>query len=350
MSDINSPALFFGMDLSRLRQDWMVAINEIAAWPPFRWLAPDFVTRLKLPNGDTADFVDASRGASKVARQTGKARFAGYLLPNDLVLWHKMQLPKLSPDAVRSAVELQARSVSPFNSDDVVWAYQASNTADQTSETSVAITSRKLVSKQIESLGANSAGLKDSEVWAQMPDGKDFLVLNGFGENLRKRYAMKWRAVNTGLLALLVAIGVAAAVTPTLQLRNRALQADQEYSKLRALTDPIVHQREMFLRQDLQVKALQSQLESRIDVVQMLPKITKLLPDDTYLSILKVQDSKFSLNGETPNTAALMQLLGAQTGIKDVKAPAAAVKPRGSERETFNIEFTLETPGTVRKP
>jgi general secretion pathway protein L len=63
-----------------------------------------------------------------------------------------------------------------------------------------------------------------------------------------------------------------------------------------------------------------------------------------------VQDSKFSLNGETPNTAALMQLLGAQAGVKDVKAPTAAVKPRGSERETFSIEFTLETPGMVRKP
>ena len=350
MSDINSPALFFGMDLSRLRQDWMIAVNEIAAWPLFRWLAPDFVTCLKLPNGDTADFIDTSRGASKVPRQAAKARFAGYLLPNDLVLWHKMQLPKLSPHAARSAVELQVRSLSPFNADDVVWAYQASNTADQASEASVAITSRKLVSKHIESLGASFNGLKDSEVWAQLPDSNDLLVLNGFGENLRRRYAMKWRAVNIGLLALLIAIGLTAAVTPTLQLRNRALQADQEYSKLRALTSPIVHQRELFLLQDLQVKALQSQLESRIDVVHMLPKITKLLPDDTYLSILKVQDSKFSLNGETPNTAALMQLLGAQTGVKDVKAPAAAVKPRGSERETFSIEFTLEAPGMVRKP
>ena len=259
----------------------------------------------------------------------------------------------LPPEAARSAVELQVRSLSPFNAEDVVWAFQSETAANRSSQTTdlwVGITSRKLVLKHVESKGVGAANLKDIEVWAQMPVGQRLLVLDGFGETLRRRYERKWRAVNIGLLLLLVAMGLAAAVTPTAQLRSRALQADQDYSKLRTLTNPIVHQREVFLRQDLQVKALIVQLESKIDIVQMLPKITKLLPDDTYLHTLKVQDSKFLLNGETPNTAALMALLGGQPGIKDVRSPTAAVKPRGSERETFSIEFTLDAPKATLKP
>ena len=309
----------------------------------FRWLTPAYSTRLDRPDGGSVDFVEKLDGSSIVAPSAGKVKFSGFLLPEELVLWHRMKLPMLPREAAKSAVELQVRSLSPFSADDVVWACQSASSVNQTGETWIGITSRKLVLKYVEPLGVGPVNLKDLEFWAQMPDSKGFLVLDGFGETFRRRYALKWRSVNIGLLALLVAMGLAAAVTPTVQLRNRALQADQDYSRLRAQTNPIVHQREVFLQQELQVKALQGQLVSRIDIVQMLPKITQLLPDDTYLSNLKVQDSKFLLNGETPNTAALMQLLGGQPGIKDVKAPTAAVKPRGSEREIFSIEFTLES-------
>ncbi len=353
MNLANPSTTFFGVDVRQLQQDWVLAIRQAASWPLFRWLMPAFATRLQLPNGESADVVEKPGGSSSVAVQAGKAKFSGFLLPDELVLWHRMELPMLPPEAARSAVELQVRSLSPFNAEDVVWAFQSETAANRSSQTTdlwVGITSRKLVLKHVESKGVGAANLKDIEVWAQMPVGQRLLVLDGFGETLRRRYERKWRAVNIGLLLLLVAMGLAAAVTPTAQLRSRALQADQDYSKLRTLTNPIVHQREVFLRQDLQVKALIVQLESKIDIVQMLPKITKLLPDDTYLHTLKVQDSKFLLNGETPNTAALMALLGGQPGIKDVRSPTAAVKPRGSERETFSIEFTLDAPKATLKP
>jgi general secretion pathway protein L len=350
VNQTNPPATFFGMNLGQLRQDWIFAINQAAAWPLFRWLIPSFSTRLQLPGGGSADIVEKPGGASSVAARADKSRFSGFLLPDELVLWHQMPLPMLQPEAAKSAVALQVRSLSPFNADDVVWASQSASAVNSMTETWIGITSRKLVLKHVEPMGVDATSVKDLEFWVQMPDGKGFLVVNGFGETLRRNHALKWRAVNVGLLALLVAMGLAATITPTVQLRNRALQADQDYSKLRTLTNPIMHQREVFLRQDLQVKALQGQLESKIDIVQMLPKITKLLPDDTYLSSLKVQDSKFLLNGETPNTAALMQLLGGQPGIRDVRAPTAAVKPRGSERETFSIEFTMDAPKAMAKP
>jgi general secretion pathway protein L len=338
------------MDLGRLRQDWLFAINQAAAWPLFRWLMPSLTTRLQLPNGDKIDVVEKLDGPPGVAAQAGKVRFSGFLLPEELVLWHRTQLPMLQPEAAKSAVELQVRSLSPFSSGDVVWASRSTSAVGQMSETWIGITSRKLVLKHVEPLGVGEASLKDFEFWIQMPNGKGFVALDGFGEALRRRHALKWRVVNIGLLVLLFAMGLAAAVTPTAQLRSRALQADREYLSLRTRTNPIVHLRDTFLQQDLQVKALQGQLESKIDIMHMLPKITKFLPDDTYLYTLKVQDSKFLLNGETPNTAALMQLLGGQAGIKDVKAPVAAVKPRGAERETFTIEFTLEAPKATPKP
>eukprot|EP01035_Chromulina_nebulosa_P049595 gene49595-67338_t len=76
--------------------------------------------------------------------------------------------------------------------------------------------------------------------------------------------------------------------------------------------------------------------------------ITRALPDDTSLQSFQLaapegpgKPPKVLLVGQTGNAAALMQQLGAQPGLKDVKAPSAAVKPLG-KRAAFCTAITLD--------
>ncbi len=253
-----------------------------------------------------------------------------------------MDLPKIDAAAAQAAIEIQARSLSPFAPEDVIWASRPQ--AAPGGKIWVAIVSRKLIAQHIASVQGELPAPKGFEVWVETPESQGFWVVEGYGEKTRKELVSRWRAFNYVLLFLLLAIGFAALITPTVQLRNRALQAAQDYAGLQSKTAPIMAQRELFLKQDLQVKALQSQMEAKVDLAQLLPKLTKLVPDDTFLSNLKVQGAKVTLAGETPIAATLMQQIGSQPGVKDVRAPSAAIKPRGSEREIFNIEFTLDAP------
>ncbi|RYH36524.1 MAG: hypothetical protein EON54_19450 [Alcaligenaceae bacterium] len=70
--------------------------------------------------------------------------------------------------------------------------------------------------------------------------------------------------------------------------------------------------------------------------------LTKVLPDDTAVQSFKLQGRKVTVAGITGNASALMQLLGEQPGLRDVKAPSPATRLGASTKESFVIEFTLD--------
>lgn len=350
MKRLNISANLFGLDLRQLQHDWVIALRQIANWPVLRWLAPAYVTRIKMANGATADYVERTGRTFSTKQHAKKVKFAGFLLPDSLVLWHPMLLPKLSTDAAESAIALEVRSLSPFLSDDVVWGHTPLIPEQRGSKTQVVMASRKIISQHIASLEPAKPVQDGFEIWVRPPHGQGFVVLDGFGEIKRRQLSARWRIVNLCLVFLLAASAFAAVVTPTAQLRLQAIQAAHDYERLRALAAPAIKQRELLVQLDSQVTALKGQLEQGLKPELILLRITQLLADDTYLTHLQVQGNKILLTGQTPNTAALMQQLGAQAGVKNVRAPTAAVKPRGAERETFNIEFTLDPSSLIAQP
>lgn len=350
MKQPDSTAKFFGVDLRQVKSDWAIALSQLAQWPVLRWLAPAFVTRIRMTNGETADYVEQAGLAFSCPQRAKTARYLGFLLPNKLVLWHAMLLPKLSADAAYAAMALEVRSLSPFLPDDLVWGHTPLIPEQKGCNTQLVIASRKLINQHIVAMDPTGAPAGDFEIWVAPPQGEGLLVLNGFGETQRRRLAARWRIVNLCLVLVLATIGLAAAITPTAQLRMRAMQAAQDYEQLKALSAPAVKQRELLGQLDQQLKALQVLVEPSLKPELILLRITKLLPDDTFITHLQVQGQKILLTGQTTNTAALMQQLGAQAGVKNVRAPSAAVKPIGSARESFNIEFTLDPSSLTAQP
>jgi general secretion pathway protein L len=206
------------------------------------------------------------------------------------------------------------------------------------------LASRKHVEQYLAGQASRWASKTPPEVWAlageraaSMP-----ITLAGFGEERRYRRFIVLR--NTALALILLAAGITAAivVTPTAQLRLRAIEALAAYTGLQQRTEPLLKQRAAFLQSAERATALGGMLGNRVDVLQSLDVLTKALPDDTSLQMLQVQGTKVTLNGQTSNVAALMQKLSTQTGLKDVKAPSGTARPPGAQKENFTIELQLE--------
>jgi general secretion pathway protein L len=342
-----SPPRFFGLNLSTLQSDWAAALVQMGGWPMLRWLTPTYVTRINTTASESADYIEKPDRKYIKRSPVKSPRFFGCLLPESLVLWHAVVLPKLPADATQAALELEARSLSPFAPEDSVWAHTTHASGPQEATTHIVICSRRIIAQHVAALASPAVPADSFEIWVKPPQGEGFVVLDGFGEKKRRQLSAWWRVVNLCLVMLLAGIAFAAAITPTAQLRLRAIQASQDYEKLAMLAAPALEQRAQLLQLEQQIAALQGYQAQSLKPELILLRLTNLLPDETYLTRLQAQGDKFTLNGITPNTAALMQQLGAQTGVKDVRAPTAAVKQRGSDREAFSIEFTVD-PSSLR--
>lgn len=332
---------FFGLDLGSLWHDLLTAWRGMTAWPVFSWLWPQQAVRLYLPAGGQA----LSRGLKapliKDEKLAGSARFEAILLPENLLLRRTLELPRLQPAELAAALTFEIQALSPFAPGDVVWAHEIEPQEGNSLRAHVVLASRKLIAQHMEAVHPQLK-LQTPEVWVPRANGPGFAMLPGFGETRRQRQGALWRGVSALLALLALALMVAIAVTPSIQLYLRYMQANLSMAELQKKAGPVMAQRESLARTAEQLANLAALTGKQTPPLKTLKLITEALPDDTSLLSLQIQGLKVSLTGQTGNAAALMKQLGSTPGLRDVKAPTPATKPLGAPRESFTIEFTLD--------
>lgn len=339
MTSIFSDARFLGVDFPALwreiRQPW----QGMHQWPLLSWLTPAAPVLLLQADGGQSLWHGNVQQPGPVG--SVKTRFTALELPEDSVLRRTLSMPAMAEADIATAVALEARTMSPFAAQDLVWGYRAYPPQQGAVRVEIVLVSRKQAAQYLAAQAARLQDVVNPEMWVragQLPP----VVLGGYGESLREAYATRRRRMGYGLLLTAFALLAAMAITPTAQLRLRAIEAVQAYEAIASRTAPLLRQREALLQSADQLEALSEMLAGRIEPLRILDKLTQVLPDDTSLQGFKLQGAKVTIVGATANASTLMQLLGNQPGLHDVRAPAAATRTAGASKETFAIEFSLD--------
>ena len=339
MQSISSDARFLGVDLNALwreiRQSWQHSVQKTV----FSWLTPAAPVVLLHADGTQSYWLGDKLQSS--GSKAPKNSFAAVELPPEHVLLRSFSIPLIGDADIADAIALEARTSSPFAEHDMVWGHQVRAQKDGPRSVELAIASRKRVAAYLAAQSARLSVGATPEVWVLAPLVPP-IVLRGFGEGLRDAFAKKWRRMGYALLLLALAFVAGIAITPTAQLRLRAMEAVLAYDGAVQRTAPAAQQREAFMQSVEKLGALSQTLVGRIEPLRVLDKLTTVLPDDTALQSFKLQGTKVTISGDTANASALLQILGAQQGLKDVRAPSAATRMLGAPKESFVIEFSLD--------
>ena len=323
----------FGIDLAAvpayLRDGWAEALR----WPALRWLTPDDAVRVL--HADGTESVRQGVSARPIAAPA-RVRFAAVELAEEKLLRRSLALPRLTEDELRQAVELDVRSASPFPEEEVVWGYGVER-GDRL-RVDIALTSRPLIEQQIDALQPRLGDLRP-EVWV---GGERPFVIPGYGESARLARARRMRLALVGLLSVSALLLAAVAVTPTLQLRERALEAIGRSEELQRTVRPQAQMRDELVRMSEQIRLLGKASEQRQDVVALIDQITRQLPDDATLTRLEISGAgTVRIIGQAENAATLLQTLGANPAFRDVRAPSGIAKAPAGSKEGFTIEFRV---------
>jgi general secretion pathway protein L len=323
----------FGLDLAALpgylREGWAEALR----WPALRWLTPDDAVRVL--HADGTESVRHGVSARRIAAPA-RVRFVAVELAEDTLLRRSLVLPRLADDELRQAVELDVRAASPFPEDEVAWGYEVER-GDRL-RVDIALTSRKMIEQQVQAL-APRLGDVQPEVWV---GGERPFVIPGYGEPARLARARRMRLALVGLLAMTALLCVALAVTPTLQLRERAIEAVHRNDELLRTVKPQAQMRDELVRLGEQIRLLGKASEQRPDMVALIDQITRQLPDDATLTRLEISGAgTVRIIGQADNAAQLLQTLGANPAFREVRAPSGIAKAPAGSKEGFTIEFRV---------
>jgi general secretion pathway protein L len=315
------------------------SFRQLHHHPAISWITPQLPVKLLQADGGESLWL----GDRRLEAGAGGARssvFTAIELPADLVLSRSLVLPGLSQADLRDAIALEVRDSNPFDPADLVWGYRAQAAGPEQVQVTAVLAARRLAVQHIERVQPQSVEAAPPEVWAMVDDGPP-IVLQGFGEGLRARRAARGRLLAYGLIVLGLMLATAVAVTPAVQLRLRTLQAVAAYQALQQRAGPAVAEREALLRGREDLAGLREVMGEHVDPMVALDVLTELIPDDTWLQRVQAQGTRFTLSGQTPNAAALMNTLSSHPGLRDVRAPSAATRGYGSNRESFVVEFTI---------
>ncbi|PJI99199.1 general secretion pathway protein L [Acidovorax sp. 69] len=339
MPSIQTDARFLGLDLSALGRSVRQAWSDLQGSPLLSWLTPEAPIILLQQDGGESLWWGGTRrvmGGKKIGTP-----FIAVELPDDLLLRRTLTVPAMGESDTASAAALQVRSISPFAEHDLVWGYRTRPDAAGGSALDLALASRKQIAQCIQSHSAR-LGAKTPEVWVDMSAGPP-IVLSGYGEGLRRAQGGRGRWARYGLLASALVLMAAILVTPTLQLRARAIEAVGAYDGAVHRTPTMVKDREALMQSVEKLNVLSELLAGRVEPMRVLDRLTKVLPDDTALQGLTLKGLKVTITGLTANASALMQILGEQPGVRDVRAPTPTTRVGGANsKENFVIEFSLD--------
>jgi len=337
-----TPTRFFGMNVGAFWRDLLTAWQGMLEWPVLSWLWPQLAVRLYLPTGEQAVCRGPSSAPDLAAPGVaGSARLQAVVLPESLLLRKTLSLPRLQTAELLSALRLEIQDLTPFAPDDLVWTHDVAPGEDGLLQVQLALSSRRLINQHLQAALPQLAP-QVAEVWLPRTEGAGFLVLPGFGDARRQRQNLGWRWASALLALLALMIAAAMALTPTVKLYFKVVQANLAMASLQQKAAPAIAQRESLVRVSEQLSSLAALAGKPVPPLQALKRITEALPDDTSLLGLQIQGLKVNISGQTGNAAALMKQLGATPGLHDVKAPAPATKPLGAPKETFTIEFMLD--------
>jgi general secretion pathway protein L len=346
MKSLTYSPVLFGLDLQRLGQDWALALRGMAQWPGVRWLSPRFAVRLRWPDQSEATVFEHRAGAQTAPSEVSTS-YSGLVVSNEHVLWHTLPATGLNEQDLASAAALEVLRLTPFDPGEQLHAHFVTEGPEPGQQTAhIAITTHKLLQGYLPSLPDETQEPRADtpplpELWLQLPEHGGLFVLPGFGEQRRRKRTLGWRSIHLLLLVLIVMTLAAAAMTPSLQLRERVRQANDQYTQLQQQAAPAQQAREKLVAQQDKVRQLQKLVGNRLVPENILLLLTQYLPDDTYIIVLEAKADRINLVGVTPNANQLILHLEKQAGIKRVVTVTPARKE--GNREVFTIEFMLDT-------
>ncbi len=348
------------MDVSQWPGQWAAAGQLLLRSPVLRWLNPVVRVELTRADGQVVSW-DMTQGLARPAQgEVATSVRAIELLPEQ-VLRRQLVLPRLGLADLARAVALEVAAISPFPPERTASAFAAAPGADDTMIVDVALTSTQEIEKRLQAAPASPDAPADQaipEVWV-LPANAGYragyrdsaeeaaqafepLIFHGYGGAERRRVTAQGLGVRGALLVLALLLLAALAITPTAQARLRAIDAQHAFDQLNAQAAPQLAQREQMIKQTERLQAVAKIAEEQLAPLPVLDMLTQALPDGSWLSTLRMEGAKVTINGIADDAAALVRRLGSQPGVVGVRSPSPATRVGRTDKESFTLELTLD--------
>ena len=291
-------------------------------------------------DGKTAIEVSPSATNSNLGNLLGGAKIEIVLDPKHFVL-RPVEVPARAADFLEGIVRAQIDRLTPWSASEALFGCSRPVASDsETITTIVAVTTRKAVEQYVDPLSVfHPAAIS---IWTQ-PTAYQVGRLKVFEQNSRRYLgaAQLNRALKAGfsLTGLIATLAVLSALSLSSYLSTHEDEINNEISRRRAAIRANTSAGDRSPIAILRHRKLET-----IPVILVLDGLTKVLPDNTYVTELHLADNKLQIVGISADASSLIPLIEQSKTFKSATFFAPTTSSPSDRSERFHIEAEIQTP------
>jgi general secretion pathway protein L len=327
--------------LASLFSWWLARMTELlpSAWKNAAVRSRNGIVVEAIPDGNVTvslrrDGVLSPIGLGAAARQAGRTPV---LLrpPAGSVLTKNHVVPTLPARQLDQLLRHELARITPFPAEDLFWRWDGQARPNNRTRTDVTLT---MVPRQ--ALAAALSALDDVGLKADFvevgPTERPYLLPVGDVAHRRSGArllgALLYGCVALAVVALVLPLGLQAFALYTTESAIAALQ-------------PTIAQVETLRRgiaaTDAGRAVLAQETERVGDLMQTLAAVTRILPDDTYLTDFSLRERQMTLSGRSASAPRLITGLSADPAIRNTGFAAPVTRIEGATSDVFSIKAEI---------
>jgi general secretion pathway protein L len=158
----------------------------------------------------------------------------------------------------------------------------------------------------------------------------------------RRRKAITPQLVNLSLAILALLLLISAVSLPLLDKRNRIQELEPLLEQARKQADEAGQLRKKVDRLKANSQFLIDKKQSSLPVLQVMDELTRILPDDTWISRLDIKGSELQIQGQSSSAAALIPLIESSSILHNPRFRSPVTQMPRSEAERFHLSADIE--------
>jgi general secretion pathway protein L len=263
------------------------------------------------------------------AREALRGRETCLRVADELVLQRTVSLPLAAERNLRAVLGFEMDRYMPFRGDAAYFGYTVlvRDTGRRLLQVSLTAVPRRAVDAELERM--RGSGLRPA--WLEARGARLEL------EEARQP-GLRWQVLVLALLAVLllagnIALPLARKAETVSELERKVREARTQAQGAEAARRAL----DVLLAEE---RLLVERRKERATALQVLHELTRLLPDDSWLSHLEMSGSRVRLRGESLNASELVRSIERSAVFADVSFDGSVTRDAGAGRERFSISAT----------
>ncbi len=269
-----------------------------------------------------------------------------YLLSNDEALIRKIALPQAAKENLDEVIGFELDKYVPFKAEQVQLSYKVDqdNSNDDKIVLDLAVIPKQKVADVIALTEEKSISLDALDVNIGQTEQPAALGVNLLPVENRKERNYFNLKLNFGLLAVLMALMYFVLYTSVANKQEKVEQLTNINTELSKQAKKAKLLRKELKSVIVSSKFLNNKKNDSPSLVNILQEMTTRLPEDTYITRLKVDKEKLELTGQSNNASSLVPELNKSSSWFQPEIVGGVTEDRRTKKEKFTIKALLKEP------